>query len=115
MSSWTATCGAELDDLAPRRHGVFSVRLFGGCLDGHGVLCARTQEPMTSHRHRQGNRLRHQLRRDFLIDKDTAGGEGHFLIVITSKHVTGRGENILLDGTSLGNKVSSWLAMDSTG
>lgn len=68
------TCGAELDDLAPLRHGVLSVRLLGGGLDGHRVLCARTQEPMTSDRHREGNRLRHQLRRDVLKNKDAAGG-----------------------------------------
>lgn len=76
------TCGAELDDLAPLRDGVVPVRLLGGSLDGHGVLCARTQEPMTSHRHRQGNRLCHQLRRYVLKDKDTGHGGQRSVIVL---------------------------------
>lgn len=67
---WGSTCGAELHNLAPPRDGVVPVQPLGGRLGGDGVFRARTQEPMASHSHRQGDRLRHQLRRHVLRDQE---------------------------------------------
>lgn len=66
------TGSAELDDLAPLGDGVVAVRLFGRRLDGHGVLCAGAQEPVTSDRHGQRHCLGYQLGRN-ILEGETGG------------------------------------------
>ena len=68
------TAGAELDDLTPLGDGVVPVGLFGGGLDGHGVLSAWAEEPVAPDRHGQGHGLGHQLGRNILQGGREEGG-----------------------------------------